>query len=107
MPGATITFLFTDIEGSTRFWEEQPEVMESALAHHDRLLLGVIESHHGHVFKTIGDAFCAAFDRASDALRAALAAQRALHEEVPQLRVRMAVHTGPAQRRDGDYFGPA
>jgi WD40 repeat protein/class 3 adenylate cyclase len=105
--GTTITFLFTDIEGSTRFWEAQPEAMEPALARHDTLLREVIESHGGCVFKTIGDAFCAAFDRASDALEAAHAAQRALHQQVPQLRVRMAVHTGPAQRRDDDYFGPA
>jgi WD40 repeat protein/class 3 adenylate cyclase len=106
-PNGTVTFLFTDIEGSTRFWEEQPEVMEPALARHDALLRGVIESNGGHVFKTIGDAFCAAFDRPTDALGAALAAQRSLHLQVPQLRVRMAVHRGPAQRRDDDYFGPA
>jgi WD40 repeat protein/class 3 adenylate cyclase len=105
--GTTITFLFTDIEGSTRFWEAQPEAMEPALARHDALLREIIESHGGCIFKTIGDAFCAAFDRAPDALEAAHAAQRALHDQVPQLRVRMAVHMGLAQRRDDDYFGPA
>lgn len=102
-----ITFLFTDIEGSTRFWDEHPEAMQPALARHDALLRAAIESHGGCVFKTIGDAFCAAFAGATDALRAAIAAQRALRREVPELRVRMAVHTGEAQPRDDDYFGPA
>jgi len=111
LPSGTVTFLFTDIEGSTRLWEQYPETMRSALARHDALLRESIESHNGHVFKTVGDAFCAAFATASDALRSILAAQKALQqeswEEIGSLRVRMAMHTGAAEERDNDYFGPA
>src|SRR5437773_6529668 len=78
LPSGTITFLFTDIEGSTRLWEEDPEGMRLALARHDALLRAAIEANGGHVFKTIGDAFCAAFATPSDALAAAVAAQMAL-----------------------------
>ncbi|HZO88686.1 MAG TPA: adenylate/guanylate cyclase domain-containing protein, partial [Chthonomonadaceae bacterium] len=110
MDSGTLTFLFTDIEGSTRLWEQHPEAMRSALARHDVLLQEAIEQHSGHVFKTIGDAFCAAFDAAPSALAAALSAQRALASEDWQapirLRVRMALHTGAAEARGGDYFGP-
>ena len=60
-PTGTITFLFTDIEGSTQLWEQSPEAMRLALARHDTLLRQAIEVHGGHVFKTVGDAFCAAF----------------------------------------------
>jgi class 3 adenylate cyclase len=67
-PSGTITFLFTDIEGSTRRWEK----MRAALAHHDAVLRSAIEAHGGHVFKTVGDAFCAAFSTAPEALEAAL-----------------------------------
>lgn len=109
LPSGTVTFLFTDIEGSTKLWEEHPEAMRSALDRHDALLRSAIESNNGHVFKTIGDAFCAAFPTAPDALSAALAAQRDLHAELWQdglsLRVRMALHTGAAEMRDNDYFG--
>jgi predicted ATPase/class 3 adenylate cyclase len=110
-PTGTVTFLFTDIEGSTRRWDAQPEAMRHALARHDAILRESIEQHGGYVFKTIGDAFCAAFAVAPDALQAALAAQHALHqeawpEETGALRVRMALHTGAAEVRDGDYFGP-
>ncbi len=107
--GGTFTFLFTDIEGSTRRWEEQPGVMSAAVARHDALLRSAIEAHGGHVFKTVGDAFCAAFHTAQDALAAALAVQYAVESEdwgaVGALRVRMALHTGAAETRDGDYFG--
>src|SRR5439155_11966239 len=65
------------------------------------------ERNHGQVFKTIGDAFCAAFPSAPDAAKAAVEAQRALQQQLPDLRVRMALHSGEAQARDGDYFGPA
>ena len=110
LPTGTVTFLFTDIEGSTRMWEAHPETMQSSLARHDALLRMTIESHHGHVFKTVGDAFCAAFSSSSEALTAALFSQQALHAETwPQetpLRVRMALHTGQTQERDNDYFGP-
>src|SRR5882724_12062194 len=74
----TVTFLFTDIEGSTRLWEEQPDTMRLALARHDALLRAAIETNGGVVFKTIGDAFCAAFPTAPQALEAALSAQQSL-----------------------------
>lgn len=104
------TFLFTDIEGSTRLWESHPEIMRTTLARHDEIMRRAIESCSGQVFKTIGDAFCATFASGADALRATAAAQTALHSEPwpPEtpIRVRMAVHTGPAVERDQDYFGP-
>ncbi len=110
MPTGTITFLFTDIEGSTKLWDRYPEGMRRALACHDKLLQQAIEQHHGHVFKTVGDAFCAAFPTAPDALAAALEAHLALQQpdwgEVGSIRVRMGLHTGEAEERDNDYFGP-
>src|SRR5229473_848987 len=109
LPRGTVTFLFTDIESSTRLWEQHPEAMQHALARHDLLLRQAIEAHGGHVFKTVGDQFCAAFASAPEALAAALAAQQAVQTEPwPQtgpLRVRIALHTGTAQEREGDYFG--
>ncbi len=106
-----ITFLFTDVEGSTSLWEWKPKAMSEALSRHDKILRTVIEAHNGHVFKTVGDAFHATFSAAPDALEAALEAQRALlHESwglTGPLRVRMALHTGAAEERDGDYFGPS
>ncbi|MBA2450600.1 MAG: tetratricopeptide repeat protein [Chloroflexi bacterium] len=110
LPSGTVTFLFTDIEGSTRRWEQQPQVMAAALAHHDALVREGIATHRGHVFKTVGDAFCAAFATAPAALGAALDTLGALLAdawgEAAPLRVRMALHTGTAEERDGDYFGP-
>src|SRR4029078_1894052 len=109
LPTGTVTFLFTDIEGSTRLWESQQAAMQAALPRHDALVRQCITSHGGHVFKTGGDAFCAAFHTAPDALAAALEAPRAIHAErwpeAAKLRVRMALHTGAAEFRDGDYFG--
>src|SRR5689334_7915182 len=109
-PSGTVTFLFTDIEGSTKLWEHYPEAMRVALARHDDLLRAAIEAAGGYVFKTVGDAFCAAFWTAPDGLSAALAAQRALLAEpwgeTGPIRVRMALHTGATEERDGDYFGP-
>jgi len=109
LPAGTVTFLFTDIEGSTRLWETQQTAMRAALARHDALLHSTIRYHRGHVFKTVGDAFCAAFHTAPDAVAAALEAQRALAAEpwpeAARLRVRMALHSGAAELRDGDYFG--
>ena len=109
-PSGTVTFLFTDIEQSTRMWETRREAMRVALARHDQLLRSVIESAGGYVFKTVGDSFCAAFVAAAEAVGAAVAAQRALSAEVwPQgleLRVRMALHSGSCEERGGDYFGP-
>ena len=109
-PTGTVTFLFTDIEGSTKMWERSPQAMQAALARHDELLRLAIEEHGGYVFKTIGDAFCCAFWTATDALDAALEVQRTLFDEEWQetgpLRVRIALHTGAAEEREGDYFGP-
>jgi predicted ATPase/Tfp pilus assembly protein PilF len=91
-------------------WEHDPPAMQSALARHDELLKSSIEEHGGYVFKTVGDAFCCAFPTASDALKAALESQRRLlssgWEQSGPFRVRMALHTGAAEERDGDYFGP-
>jgi class 3 adenylate cyclase len=105
-----VTFLFTDIEGSTGRWERQAEAMGVALARHDALLRAAILAHGGYVVKTMGDAFHAAFARAPDALAAAFdAQQRLLVEpwgEIEPRRVRMALHTGAAEERDGDYYGP-
>ncbi len=110
LPTGTITFLFTDIEGSTKLWEQNAPAMQATLARHDEILRRAIEGHGGYVFKTVGDAFCAAFATAPDALEAALELQRSLQEEQwPQtgpLRVRVALHTGATEERDGDYFGP-
>src|SRR6266436_2308578 len=109
LPTGTVTFLFTDIEGSTTRWEHHPEAMRTALARHDALLRSVITSQGGSVFKMVGDAVYAAFALPADAVSAALTAQRALAAEewgeVGPLRVRMALHTGAAQSRDDDYFG--
>jgi predicted ATPase/class 3 adenylate cyclase len=109
-PTGTLTFLFTDIEGSTKLWEHHPEAMQLALARHDGILRDATEQHDGYVFKTVGDAFCCAFRTAPDALKAALEIQRRLLSEEWEvsspLRVRMALHTGAAEERDGDYFGP-
>jgi TolB-like protein/class 3 adenylate cyclase/Flp pilus assembly protein TadD len=110
LPTGTLTFLFTDIEGSTRLWQEAPAAMQAALARHDAIVRHGVEARGGHVFKTAGDAFCAAFATPWLALEAALAVQRALAAEPwpaqSPIRVRMALHTGAAEMRDGDYFGP-
>jgi len=111
LPSGTITFVFTDIEGSTQRWERHRAAMEVAVRRHDALMRKAIGGRNGYVFKTIGDAFCASFTRPEDALAAALDAQRALGSEdfssVDGLRVRVAIHTGTTDERDGDYFGPA
>ena len=80
-PTGTVTFLFTDIEGSTKMWERSPHAMQTALARHDEILRDVVEERGGYVFKTIGDAFCVAFPSALHALEAVLAAHRALLSE--------------------------
>jgi predicted ATPase/class 3 adenylate cyclase len=111
LPSGTVAFLFTDIEGSTARWDLHRVAMQEALRRHDGLMRAAIQSHRGVVFKTIGDAFCAAFEQAADALNAALTAQRDIAaqnwEAINGLRVRMAVHAGESDERDGDYFGPA
>ena len=110
LPSGTVTFLFTDVVGSTQLWEQHHEAMGTALARHDTLVRQVVETHSGAVFKTVGDGVHAVFARAGNALSAALAAQRALAAEpwgeIGPLRVRMALHTGAAELRDDDYFGP-
>ena len=106
-----MAFLFTDIVGSTARWETNRAAMQEALRRHDAIVRTAIEAHRGRVFKTIGDAFCASFDNVAEALDAAVEAQRRLGAEdwkaVGGLRVRMAVHAGETDERDGDYFGPA
>jgi serine/threonine protein kinase/class 3 adenylate cyclase len=109
VPTGTVTFLFTDIQGSTAMWERNPTRMEAALARHDEIVRTVVESNGGYVFKTVGDAFCAAFTIPRQALDATLAAQRALGAEEwgeTPVRVRTALHTGATEERNGDYFGP-
>jgi class 3 adenylate cyclase/tetratricopeptide (TPR) repeat protein len=107
LPSGTVTFLFTDIEGSTRLFQQHPEAMKDAIARHHELVEGAIAGHRGHVFHRVGDGFCSVFESAPDALAAALAAQRALHREswgeLGAIRVRMGLHTGTAEARDGDY----
>ena len=110
-PTGQLTFLFTDIEGSTRLWERFPQIMPTALARHDALLRQAIQARRGYIFKTIGDAFCAAFERAEDGAMAAVEVQQALLNEkwepaLGALRVRMALNTGVSDEREGDYFGP-
>ena len=109
LPTGTVTFLFTDIEGSTRLWEEHPDAMRDALALHDEMLRAAIEGHHGHVVKTTGDGCMASFSTADAGVSAAIAAQQALGAatwgDALTLRVRMGLHTGVASLRDGDYFG--
>jgi predicted ATPase/class 3 adenylate cyclase len=107
----TATFLLTDIEGSTRLWEEQRAAMSVALEAHDALLRAAVEQAGGTVVKTTGDGVLAAFDRPEAGLMAAVEAQRALERHAwpttGPLRVRMAIHSGSAEVRDGDFFGPA
>ncbi|MBI1332676.1 MAG: tetratricopeptide repeat protein [Armatimonadetes bacterium] len=109
IPCGTVTFVFTDIEGSTRLWQESPEAMKVALELHDVLLRKTIEQHGGYVFKTVGDAFCAAFQSPTASVAAVLEIQKRLKAaDWPPgatIRVRASVHTGEAHQRDGDYFG--
>src|SRR5512146_3182558 len=100
LPSGTVTFLFTDIEGSTRLWQEKPNAMSPAHACHNEILKAAIESNRGYVFQVIGDAFCAAFFTAGDALRAAVKAQMDLYYEnwgEAVIKVRMGLHTGEAE----------
>jgi class 3 adenylate cyclase len=110
IPTGTVTFLFTDVEASTRRWEDHPSEMKGAMASHDDIVRSSIEDNAGHIFTTAGDAFCAAFSSPHDAVDAAVDAQVKLESEawgaVAPFRVRMALHTGNADERDGDYFGP-
>ena len=111
LPSGTVTFLFTEVEGSTRLWDESPDVMSHAMARHDELLRDAVESHDGFIVKNTGDGFHAVFATAHDAVTAAVAAQRALLADdwniTETVRVRMGIHTGEAEVRDGDYSGGA
>lgn len=106
---STLTFLFTDIEGSTSKWEEQPEQMAAAVGHHDALLRDAVQGHQGRIVKTTGDGIYAAFETPRDGLAAVVQIQLALLDPAATaglgLRVRCALHTGPVQARDNDYFG--
>jgi predicted ATPase/class 3 adenylate cyclase len=99
-PSGVVTFLFTDVEGSTRRWEANADAMRAALAAHDKVLRSVIEAHGGFMFKHTGDGVCAAFASPTAAVGAAVAAQQKL-----ELPVRMGIATGEAELREGDYFG--
>src|SRR5919108_2059830 len=109
LPSGTVTFLFTDIEGSTKLARERPETWEALRARHHTILRSAVEAHNGYVFQIIGDAFCAAFPTAGDALRAAAKSQTDLHAENwgdAAVKVRMGVHTGKAEiQEDGQYHG--
>lgn len=110
-PTGIVTFLFTDIEGSTRMWDEVPDAMTGAMARHDEILDATIDRHSGFVFKHTGDGICAAFQSPTDALAAAVAVQDAFRAEVFEsighILVRVALHTGEAEELHGDYRGPA
>jgi predicted ATPase/class 3 adenylate cyclase len=106
-----VAFLFTDIEGSTQRWDRHRKAMDVAVKRHDSIVRDAIEGHGGYVFKTVGDAFCAAFASASEAVEAVIDVQRGLANEdfaaVEGVRARAGLHVGEASERDGDYFGPA
>ena len=99
-PSGVVTFLFTDIEGSTRRWEADAEAMRAALETHNEVLREAVKSHDGHVFNYTGDGMCAVFASPRSAVDAAIDAQRAL-----ELPVRMGIATGEAELRGDDYFG--
>jgi len=106
-----LTYLFSDLESSTRLWEEHPEAMHPALARHDAILRDAVEGANGTVVKTTGDGMMAVFSSPADAVAAGLAAQRGLRDEAWEqtgpLRVRMGMHVGESQARAGDWYGPA
>ena len=108
LPTGTVTFLFTDIEGSTKLAQQYPDFMPALLARHHEILNRTIEARNGNVFQIVGDSFCAAFHTADDALNAALDAQRLLHNEAwspAPIKVRMGLHTGFAERHADGYRG--
>jgi class 3 adenylate cyclase len=111
LPTGVVTFLFTDIEGSTRHWERTPEAMATALARHNEIVAEVVVTQEGVVFKTVGDAFCAVFGDPLSALKAAMEIQRTLRATTwttdSDLQVRIGIHTGTAWSEDGDYSGPS
>jgi predicted ATPase/class 3 adenylate cyclase len=112
LPSGTVTFLFSDIENSTKLWEQFPEAMKAALAHHDEVLRQAIQENNGTVIKTTGDGFHAVFESGVSGVVAAMAAQQVLSaanwDEIKpnKIRIRIGLHTGEADERAGDYFGP-
>ncbi|MDX1449120.1 MAG: adenylate/guanylate cyclase domain-containing protein, partial [Acidimicrobiia bacterium] len=109
IPTGVVSFLFTDVEGSTRLWENDPDGMSASLALHDEIMREVIGRHGGHVFSTAGDAFAVAFHSIDDAIGASTTIQlRLLAADWPgpPIKIRMGIHTGQAEERSGDYFGP-
>ena len=109
LPSDVVTFVFSDIEGSTRLWESDADGMRRSLARHDEIGRRVIEDAGGHVFKHTGDGFGAAFASVSSGVQAAVDVARALDGEQwtgPRLSCRFGVHVGEARPREGDYFGP-
>jgi predicted ATPase/class 3 adenylate cyclase len=111
LPAGTLTFLYTDLEGSTRLWEQHPQSMPAAMALHDNFLQTAVHKHGGRIFRHTGDGICAVFVNASAALAAALESQLNLQTgpwaDPGPLRVRMALHTGEAARQGGDYSSPS
>jgi predicted ATPase/class 3 adenylate cyclase len=109
LPAGIVTFLFTDVEGSTRLFERYPQAYRDAVTRHHVILKAAVEAHGGRVFETVGDAVYAAFAFPPDAVVAALQAQLDLHAEpwgeVGEIKVRMGLHTGEIEVRDGRYFG--
>src|SRR6188768_2304384 len=107
LPSGTVTFLYTDIEGSTPLWERDPAAMRASIAQHHSIVRAAIEANEGQVFRTVGDAFQAAFALTAQAVQAALTAQRGLvaanWNDTGPLRVRMGLHTGPAEAGGDDY----
>jgi len=107
-PSGTVTFLLTDLEGSTRMWEQDPVAMKAAMARHDHLLEKAITAHHGHVFARMGDGMAAAFATAGEAIAAAADIQRALADEpwgtARPLRARVGLHTGEGVIVEGSGY---
>ena len=111
LPSGTVTFLFSDIEGSTRLWEEHPDAMRDALARHDEIMRSAVAAHDGVVVKTTGDGVHAAFSTAVGGVAAAIDAQISISsapwDGIDGLKIRIGLHTGEAEIRDGDYYGTA
>ena len=110
-PTGTVTFLFTDLEDSSRLWELHPEAMQPAMARHDAILRDGVEANRGVIVKGTGDGLHAVFGIPGDALQSALAIQQSFlaqaWDNTGPFRVRMGLHTGQANLREGDYYGPA
>lgn len=110
LPVGMVTFLFTDITGSTKLWENYPRDMPAALEKHNAVIKQVSEVNHGYIFKGTGDGFCIVFQHAAEAVAAAVESQQRLQtlswQKTGPLQVRMAVYSGGAEYISGDYFGP-